>query len=146
MLKGIDFWEGLFLLVLIGAIVVFAWSMLWAKSKQNSRFKISNKEVFMDDCIEAAKMMVNFIYDGIDEKRKHNECKDAGCDGYFTLLDSKDIASLVMISHKMGGRIVLRKIADNDIEKVDNTVLNVKKKLSELDISRAKRIDQKYRR
>ena len=59
---------------------------------------------------------------------------------------SKDIATLVHCVHKAGGRLVARRVERKDIECGENTVLEVKKKLTELDIERAKRVDRKYRR
>jgi hypothetical protein len=62
------------------------------------------------------------------------------------LRDSKDIATLVHCVHKVGGRLVARRVDRKDIECKTNTVLEVKKKLTELDIERAKRVNRKYRR
>lgn len=95
----------------------------------------------------AAEMMVRFMEEGMTaDGRKVDECMDAGCDGSYILEDSSDVARVVELSHKTGGRLVLRKVAGKDIEAAVNTVLKVKKRLTDLDISRAKRIELKYRR
>ena len=41
---------------------------------------------------------------------------------------------------------MVRRVADRDIECASNTALEVKKELTDLDISRAKRIESRYRR
>lgn len=99
-----------------------------------------------EDCIEAARMMVDFIGDGMDAERRFKECAIAGCDGSFVLRDSRDIANLVKAIHGSGCRLVLRRVADHDVEHQGNTKDKVQDKLSELDITRAKRIEEKYKR
>lgn len=100
-----------------------------------------------EDSGEAAKMLVDYLHGATDGDKRHNdECRQAGCDGGSVLRDSKDIAVLVHCVHKAGGRLVARRVDGKDIECEANTVLEVKKKLTELDIERAKRVDRKYRR
>lgn len=96
---------------------------------------------------EAAKMLVDYLHGATDGDKRHNdECGQAGCDGYLILRNSKDIAVLVRCVHKAGGRIVVRRVDRKDIEREENSVLEVQKKLTELDIERAKRVGRKYRR
>ena len=98
-----------------------------------------------DDCAEAARMMVDFIGEGIVEDRKYNECSIAGCDGRNALRNSRDIANLVKVIHGSGCRLVLRRVADHDMEDPGNTTDEVKDKLADLDIARAKRIENKFK-
>lgn len=108
---------------------------------------LGRTDVSTESARMATEMMVRFMEEGMTaDGREVDECMDAGCDGTYTLKDSSEAARLVALSHKTGGRLVLRKVAGKDIEAASNTVLEVKKKLTDLDIARAKRIERKYRR
>lgn len=115
--------------------------------KKSMAMGVRDFRITPEDSREAAKMLVDYLHECTEgEKRHHDECNQAGCDGLFTLRDSKDIATLVRCVHKVGGRLVARRVDRKDIECETNTVLEVKKKLTALDIERAKRVSRKYRR
>ena len=131
---------------LVGVIAIKVCSDIM-EGKKSAMMGVRNFRTDAEDSREAAKMLVDYLHECTEgEKRHHDECNQAGCDGLFTLRNSKDIATLVHCAHKVGGRLVTRRVERKDIECEANTVLEVKKKLTELDIERAKRIDHKYRR
>lgn len=135
--------------LLVGTIVlaVFLFLGKMQDAKKRDMLGCREKETKIENCTEAAHMMVNFMHDGMNgDTRQHNECKQAGCDGLFTIKDSKDIVSLVKLVHLTGGRLVVRRVESKDIECEKNTVLEVKKILSDMDIARARHIDDKFRR
>ena len=122
-------------------------SWLYFGAKTADRMGVAAEKVKLEDAKTATEMMLDFLsnsMEGLD--RKYNECKKAGCDGYIVMRESLDIAKAVMCVHRMGGRLVLRKKDDRDIENPANSVLDVSKILSEMDIARAKIIRRKYRR
>ena len=134
---------------LLAAIAVVAFKILSdiVTEKKSVTMGVRDFRITPEDSREAAKMLVDYLHECTEgEKRHHDECNQAGCDGLFTLRDSKDIATLVRCVHKVGGRLVARRVDRKDIECEMNTVLEVKKKLTELDIERAKRVNRKYRR
>lgn len=115
--------------------------------EQARRMGRRDRRIRTSDCRESVVLLVSFISGKIHRSaRKWNECQEAGCDGSSILMDSKDISVLVKAAHSVGGQLVVRKVADHDIECDKNTVLEVKKKLTDLDIERAKRIRRKERR
>lgn len=129
--------------VLIAA-AVFCMFRFTAKDMRRCRIQI--EDVSLDDAITAREMMVDFLERKIREAgRRCDECKEAGCDGSLVLRDSMDIAKAIMLAHEVGGRLVLRKSGEGDVEDTLNTVLEVKKKLSEMDMERAKRLQRKQR-
>lgn len=136
-------------MVVLFIVAVIAYKLLLGKVEgmRSSMMGVNDCDTSMEDSKESAGMMVQFIQDGMSgDGRIHNECMEAGCDGYFTLAESKDISFLVETAHLAGGRLVVRRVADRDIECASNTALEVKKELTDLDISRAKRIESRYRR
>ena len=134
---------------ILALIAVIAFKILSdiVTEKKSVTMGVRDFRITPEDSSEAAKMLVDYLHECTEgEKRHHDECSLAGCDGLFTLRDSKDIATLVHCVHKVGGRLVARRVDRKDIECKTNTVLEVKKKLTELDIERAKRVNRKYRR
>lgn len=128
-----------------GVVGIVSW--LYFGAKTADRMGVAAEMVKLEDAKTAAEMMLDFLsnsMEGLD--RRHNECTKAGCDGYDVMRGSLEIAKAVMCAHRMGGRLVLRKKADRDIENPANAVLDVSKILSEMDIARAKIIRRKYRR
>lgn len=115
--------------------------------EQAKRMGRTDRHIRMSDCRESVLMMVSFISGKLyNSGRKMDECGEAGCDGSSVLMGSKDISLLVKAAHSVGGQLVLRKESDLDIECDENTALEVKKKLTDIDIARAKRIRGKGRR
>lgn len=134
------------LLVAIAVIVFKILSDIITERKSRA-MGVRDFRITPEDGREAAKMLVDYLHECTEGEKRHcDECGQAGCDGYRTLRDSKDIATLVHCVHKVGGRLVARRVERKDIECAANTVLEVKKKLTELDIERAKRVNRKYRR
>lgn len=134
---------------LLVAIAVVAFKILSdIITERKSRIMgVRDFRITPEDSSEAAKMLVDYLHMATDGDKRHNdECGQAGCDGYPILRKSKDIATLVHCAHKTGGRLVARRVDRKDIECEANTVLEVKKKLTELDIERAKRVNRKYER
>lgn len=140
-------WFVAMMVVLLILLVAFKICSDIITEKKSRTMGVRDFRIAPEDSREAAKMLVDYLHGCTEgENRHHNECSQAGCDGYMTLRDSKDIAVLVHCLHKVGGRLVARRVDRKDIECEANTVLEVKKKLTELDIERAKRVDRKYRR
>lgn len=128
-------------------IMAFKWVEGMVESRLAGRMGICGESPQTLDCMEATRMMTGFVKDGlVSDGRALDECLEAGCDGFLTLHESKDIARLVCAAHEVGGRIVLRKVAAHDVECVANTELEVKRKLTGIDIRRARRIQRKSRR
>ncbi len=138
---------GLHWILVLIAVIAFKILSDIVTEKKSMTMGVRDFRITPEDSREAAKMLVDYLHECTEgEKRHHDECMQAGCDGYMTLRDSKDIATLVHCVHKVGGRLVARRVERKDIECEANTVLEVKKKLTELDIERAKRVNRKYRR
>lgn len=97
-------------------------------------------------CEEASRMMVDFLIDSLEADGRGHRETDAGCSGLSVLRESKDIPKLIDAVHVVGGRLVLRKRMDCDIENSSNGKTEVQKELSRLDADRSKRVKQKYRR
>ena len=134
-------------LLVVIAIVAFKICYDIITEKKSMMMGVRDFGITPEDSSEAAKMLVDYLHGATDGDKRHNdECGQAGCDGYPILRKSKDIATLVHCAHKAGGRLVARRVERKDIECGENTVLEVKKRLTELDIERAKRVDRKYRR
>lgn len=136
-------------MMVVWTILLIAFKILSdiVTEKKSMMMGVRDFRITPEDSREAAKMLVDYLHECTEgEKRHHDECGQAGCDGLFTLRDSKDIATLVHCVHKVGGRLVARRVDRKDIECEANTVLEVKKKLTELDIERAKRVNRKYRK
>lgn len=134
---------------IIGFVLFFAaiFCMFYFTAKDMKRCRIRLENTSLDDAITAREMMVNFLEKKIrDAGRRCDECNEAGCDGSIVLRDSMDIAKAIILAHEVGGRLVLRKSGDWDVESPLNTVHEVKKKLSEMDVERAKRLERKKRR
>ena len=93
-----------------------------------------------EDCAESADMLVSFIDDSLYTDGRSELKESVGCTGLSLLYDSKDVKSLVKKTHQLGGRLVLRKESNGDIERPENTVVEVQKKLEEMDIKRSKLI------
>ena len=113
--------------------------------KHLNRFGATSLVKF-EDCEESKRMLLGFIEDALHEQKRRESATKVGCSGPFVLMNSKEIAILIKKVHETGGRLVLRKVSDCDIECPENTVLDVKKQLSEMDIRRAKKYQQKKRR
>lgn len=133
----------LFLLsLLLLSVAVFVVTSLRVAFAKVGTFNMPRKETDIEDCMESASMLVDFISDGLEDSgRKYRECSDAGCEGSSVLRNSKDIARLVKALHDSGARIVLRRVSDDDIESGLNTPSEVRKELEALDIRRARRME-----
>ena len=134
---------------IIGFVLIVAavFCMFYFTAKDMRRCRIRLEKISLDDAITARKMMVDFLEKKIREVgRRCDECKEAGCDGSFVLRESMDIVKTIILAHEVGGRLVLKKSGDGDVENPLNAVLDVKKKLSDMDIERAKRLERKNRR
>ena len=133
-----------FVVVIVG-IIAFKICADLVKEKKERKMGVTSEKCDMIGCNDAARMLVDYIYHRMDgDKRQHEECIMAGCDGNIVVRESKDVGLLVNFVHKAGGRLVARRVSEKDIECENNTVLEVKKQLTELDIARAKRIKDKY--
>lgn len=131
---------------IIGVIAFKICSDIIAERK-SAMMGVRDFTIKLEDSSEAAKMLVGYLHGCTEGEKRHcGEWMYAGCDGFSTLWESKDVATLVHCVHKAGGRLVARRVEKKDIECDANTVLEVKKILSDLDIERAKRINRKYRR
>lgn len=134
---------------IIGFVLIVAavFCMFYFTAKDVKRCHIRLEKTSLGDANTAREMMVDFLEKKIrDVGRRCDECKEAGCDGSFVLRNSMDIAKAIILAHEVGGRLVLRKSGDGDVEDPLNTVFEVKKKLSDMDIERAKRLESKNRR
>ena len=114
-------------------------------SRQWKRIGINGEEIKEEECREAAAMLTDFLDTKLDESGKRFEESSVGTEGLMTLRESKDVMLLVKHVHECGGRVVIRKISGEDLERNENTALEVKKKLSDMDIERAKRVNAKYK-
>lgn len=99
-----------------------------------------------EECEEAKRMLLKWIMDEFDNQGRVENDTDAGCSSPYVMTESREITMLVKKVHENGGRLVLRKQADHDIECAANTGLEVRKQLSEMDIRRAKNIEYTGRR
>lgn len=134
-------------IVLLVLIIAFKILSDIVTEKRCSMMGVRDYRITMDDSKESSRMLVEFIGECLDmDKRRFKECELAGCDGEMTIRNSKDVAVLINCAHKAGGRIVARRVDSKDIECEENSVFEVKKKLTAMDIERAKRIDRKFRR
>ena len=138
-------WALLFDLV---ASVVLGICVGWSKGEKMKAFGVPAMKPDDEDCEESVVMMMDFLQDSMkdDRSRWQKECTNAGCRGSYVMKDSFDLRKLVKAAHMVGTRIVLRKKSDLDIERKENSKLEVLRVRSELDIRRAKRIEKKYRR
>ena len=76
----------------------------------------------LDDSIEAARQALHFINDRLDGRPdKWESCKKTGASGYFTMLDSVDIAEFFRYAHFAGCEVVIRQVSKEDIEDPKNT-------------------------
>ena len=100
-----------------------------------------------EDCDEAKRMLVGYIEDALrKQERMGPDNRNIGCSSLWVLSDSKEITLLIKKVHENGGRLVLRKKSDCDIECPENTELEVRKQLTDMDIRRAKAIESRRRR
>lgn len=136
-------------LITIGLFFLFAF-LAEDSRKVSRRMKTAGmrpKMVKTEDCIEVSHMLNDYIHEVMDDDaRQYNECDLAGCSGHNVMRNSKDIRSLVVFAHMAGGRLVVRRVSDEDIEDKKHTPLKVKMLLSDLDIARARSVDAKYKR
>lgn len=140
-------YEVLIILVPFVSVVLGIAFWLYFGSKTADKVGVAQEVVKIEDAKTAAEMMLDFLYHGMDgSTRQNRECLDAGCDGHGVMRSSRDITKAVMCAHRAGGRLVLRKKDERDIESSANTMMEVKKVLSEMDIERAKQMRRKYRR
>lgn len=93
-----------------------------------------------EDCAESADMVVSFIDDSLYADGRSELKESVGCTGLSLLCDSKDVKNLIKKVHQLGGRIVLRKESNRDIERPENTTIEIQKKLEEMDIKRSELI------
>ena len=135
-------------LIIIGLFFLFAF-LVEDSRKVSRRMKAAGarlKRVKTEDGMEASHMMNDYIYELMDkDERQHKECDLAGCSGHCVMRNSKEIKALVVFAHLAGGRLVVRRVSDKDIEVEKHTKLEVQKILSDMDIARARSIDAKYR-
>lgn len=137
---------------LLVSLIIFGISFLYwvienarIDSEKSRLLGFMTKKPILDDTLEANKMMLEFLHHSMDgDSRQWHEC-DKGCEGAMFVME-KDITLAEMIGdiHSVGGRIVLRKVADQDIEKSENTKAVVCRVRADADVELAKSIDKKY--
>ena len=98
------------------------------------------------DCTESTKMLIDYLSDSAKSTGRSLLSMEVGCDNVFDLRKSKDIARLICKVHEFGGRLVLRRISNEDIECIEHSNLETEKILTDMDIARAKKIIDKYSR
>lgn len=103
------------------------------------------KKPTLDDTLEANKMMLEFLHHSMDgDSRQWHEC-DKGCEGaMFVMEKNTTLAEMIGDIHFVGGQIVLRKVANYDIEKPGNTKAVVCGVRADADVELAKSIEKKY--
>lgn len=130
-------------IVCVSSIVLFG----IVKAKLSKKFKIKVDYASWESCDQAKKMLLRFLYDSMDGlERRHSECVSAKCHGLSTLWDSADCTELIDLVHSTGGRLVLRKKSDDDIEVSEHTPDEFHKILKRLDVSRQRMHRKKNRR
>lgn len=124
------------ILSLIGLII----SIGYIQDKQMpTKENVSLKHTDNENLKTSVKMLIGFMSKGMGGRSdRYDECFKAGCTGSSILSNSSDLAKLVKLVHLSRGRLVVRKVSDSDIDK--HSIIEVKRILSALDISRAKRI------
>lgn len=95
-----------------------------------------------NNCVTLAEILTRFISDNTSVKGL-SEFMRLDCTGLCILRESKDVSKLIDMIHGTGGRLVLRRVSDTDIENEKNTVLEVKKILTEMDIKRYRVVKKK---
>lgn len=122
----------LFIVLVISIVLFFI-----VKSKISKKFKIKVDYASRENCDQAKKMLLRFLYDSMDGlERRHSECISAKCHGLSTLWDSADCTELIDLVHSTGGRLVLRKKSNDDIEVSEHTPDEFQKILKRFDVSR----------
>lgn len=135
--------------VIVGGIVNILIFVVYSGNvslKQARRFGVRAYSCSEEDSEEATKMLVDFLSDSLQADERVYKETEVGCDSLFVLRGSKDISRLIKVVHLMGGRLVLRKKLDGDIECIGNGKDDVRKRLTELDIERSKRINNEIRK
>lgn len=127
------------------SILLWIITGMYFASKKATGFGCSGERVSTEDSAEATRMMVGYLSDMLRLQNKEFTETSAGCDSLMVLKESNDIAKAVQIIHENGGRLVLRKTDSRDIENKKNTEMEVKKRLTALDIARSKRVKRKYK-
>lgn len=128
--------------------LLYGLSRMYFGGKTLKRMGATGENIKQEDCEEATSMIVDYLNHSLwDQGRARGFAEtSAGCDSLTVLRKSREIAEVIKEVHLYGGRLVLRKVDDRDIEDARNTPLEVKKYLTGLDIARAKRVERKYRR
>ena len=139
----------LFWIVFFGSILAFiVYQCIMAQNDWERRKMLGfDKELpSMDDSIESAQQALHFICDRLDGRPdRWDECKKTGGPGFFTMLDSEDIACFFRYAHFAGCEVVIRQREKKDIEDPKNTPENFKQWRSDMRRARDARLDRKYR-
>lgn len=135
-------------ILIFGAVVAFFVYMSvtahieWERRKMLGFMKETPS---MDDSIEAAKEALHFICDRMEgDPRRWDECSTGG-DGFFTMLNSTDIANFFRYAHFAGCHIIIKQVSDKDIEDPKNTKEVFREWESDMARARARRIERRYR-
>ena len=100
----------------------------------------------LDDSFEAARQALSFINDRLDGRPdKWDSCKKTGSSGYFTMLESTDIAEFFRYAHFAGCEVVIRQKDDKDIEDPKNTPEKFDEWCSDMYQARRARYERKNR-
>lgn len=128
--------------IVAALITIVAWviSSMVRASKRVKKLGVPTQIVKAEDCRVATQMLVDYLWDNIYKQGREDKETSSGCDPLGVLRNSKDIASLIEEVHMCGGRLVVRKVSDSDIECQENTCIKVSQYLSELDMARARRL------
>lgn len=137
-------------IVLIGMALLSVISVVVTESvyggRRAKRLGVKGEIVKSEDCMVAVEMLIDYLNDSLSLEDRIINGTDTGCDGLAVLRNSRELADFVAKVHENGGRLVLRKKSDEDIECGENTRLEVEKILSDMDIARAKRIRNNYKK
>ena len=76
-----------------------------------------------DDCIEASRMMVNFVADRLQDINEDwmADCKVGMESSHNKLRDSHDLDEFVRYVHLVGCHVKIEQVSDHDIENPENT-------------------------
>lgn len=131
-------------ITLIMVYIIYDRYLQW---KQKQQLGFMREMPDYDDCLEANRQLMVFLYDRYWRINTVDSCSKAGMDGnYLTLTDSHDVVDLIRYIHLCGCRITIEEVADHDVESPDSTPEALKKFHTDLDRARDERIERKYRR
>lgn len=124
---------------------VYAYLFFRYRYLAREHLKINSPDPSVDDCRWEAKQMMQFVEDRCC--KVHNDCF-AGCkkgmeDTMYTC-KGYDLTELVRLAHQAGCRIIIKKVADHDIENPRTTREYLENHHMKLRRQRDERLNKRY--